>query len=191
MELISFPDRQTLDEAKSRHPEFMRPNVVPYAVVFPGGLSGEECDLIQKNLGVLEPYRVRGCGGVTRETSSDPSLEPIEVVARAINDLYFGFDLDPGQHSWMQTYLREHKYKLHMDGSPGQMRKLTAVAMLSDPEDYEGGALSLHVHPRRFVVPRQRGTIAVFQHWVLHDVSPILSGKRQTINMGFWGPPFK
>lgn len=189
--LLTFPSEHSMGLALLNAPAFMRPSPVPYAVSLEGALSHDECDLIQDRLAYLEPYTVPGCGAVTRECHGDALLNPIETVARNINSRYFGFDLDEGQHSWLQTYEAGGDYHRHMDGTPGQTRKLTAVAILSSPLSYEGGRLKMYVDPRHFTVPKTRGTIVVFQHWVEHDVSPITVGTRQTINMGFWGPPFK
>lgn len=189
--LLTFPSQAGLERAYVRTPDFMRPNIVPYAVSLEGALSPDECQAIQETLEAVDTYTVANCGAVTREIVAAPVLDPIETVARNINSGFFGYDLDPGQHSWLQTYETGGVYQPHMDGTPGQMRKLTAVALLSHPDDYDGGSLRINVNPKAFRVPRTRGTIVVFQHWVEHEVLPITDGKRQTINMGFWGPPFK
>lgn len=189
--LLTFPSGYSLDQAYANTPDFMRPSKVPYAVSLEGALSISQCEEIIDALSVADPYKVKGCGAVTREFVAAPVLDPIETVARNMNDLYFQYNLDPGQHSWLQTYEKNGDYHRHMDGTPGQTRKLTAVAMLSSPAVYEGGKLRINVAPKSFVVPRTRGTIVVFQHWVEHEVTPVTAGIRQTINMGFWGPPFK
>lgn len=189
--LLTFPSETALERAYSSTPDYMSPSMVPYAVSLEGALSIDECEAITDVLGGVDPYVVKGCGAVTREIVASPVLDSIETVARNINNWYFKYDLDEGQHSWLQTYEAGGDYHRHMDGSPGQTRKLTAVAILSSPLVYEGGRLSMHVEPKHFVVPKTRGTIVVFQHWVDHEVSPVTSGLRQTINMGFWGPPFK
>lgn len=189
--LLTFPSQVGMERAYSATPEYMRPSMVPYAVSLEGALSHQECDVIVESLSPIEPYSMPGCGAVTREIVAAPCLDPIELIARNINDRYFGFDLDPGQTSWMQSYEKDGDYHRHMDGSPGQTRKLTAVAILSSPAVYEGGKLKMIVEPKSFMVPRTRGTVVVFQHWVPHEVTPVTIGLRQTINMGFWGPPFK
>lgn len=191
--LYTFPSTVVLERAAAGTPEFMRPDMTPYAAVLEGILSDSECDAIQQKITRLEPYGVLGCGATTRECVSDSVLDIIETVARHANDRYFHFDLDRGQHSWLQTYGEGDKYQRHMDGSPGQTRKLTAVAILSHPLSYEGGDLTLYVTPKEHQIPRTRGTIVVFQSWIEHDVSPVkgINSERQTINMGFWGPPFR
>lgn len=191
--LLTFPSQYRLEQAYSATPEFMRPSKVPYAVMIPEALTPQECSEISENLMRTEPdpYHAANCGAETREFVSSPWLDPIERIARVVNDFYFKFDLDEGQHSWLQTYWPGGDYRRHMDGSPGQTRKLTAVAMLSEPAQYEGGRLTMYVTPRDFSVTNHQGTVVVFQSWVEHDVAPVTSGMRQTINMGFWGPPFK
>ena len=172
-------------------PPYMRPSPVPYAVSLEGALSAEECDEILKVVPYVAPYSMPGCGATTREIEFDPALDPIELLARNINRMYFNYDLDEGQRSWLQTYETGGDYHRHMDGSPGQTRKLTAVAILSSPVSYDGGRLEIFVEPKSFMVPKTRGTVVVFQHWVDHAVQPVTAGVRQTVNMGFWGPPFK
>ena len=172
-------------------PDHWGPNEVPYAVALPSALSTDECDHIVERLNPLEAYTVPHCEALTREIESDDSLDMIETIARRVNDMFFGYELYRGQHSWMQTYQKGDKYQRHMDGSPGQTRKLTAVAMLSDTMDYDGGHLVMYVNPKSFPVPRMKGTVVVFQNWIEHEVTMVTDGLRQTINMGFWGPPFK
>ena len=189
--LETFPTAEELQKRMTSFPQFMRPNGSPFAVWYEGFLSGAECDAIIEEMETHEPYTVRGCGAITRECHEDPVLNTIEQFARGTNGLYWNYDLDPGQHSWFQTYDNGAKYQAHMDGEPGQTRKLTAVALLSDESDYVGGDLRLVVVPKSLWVPRKRGTVVVFLPWMVHEVKPVSSGLRQTINMGFWGPPFK
>ena len=82
-------------------------------------------------------------------------------------------------------------YGMDVDAVAGQTRKLTAVAMLTPPTEYAGGDLELHTPEETFLIPRTQGTIVVFQPWIHHQVTKIHSGVRQTINFGFWGPPFR
>lgn len=191
MKLETFPSKEELELLAFNTPPYMWPNTVPIAVVLEGYLGADVCREISDTLSSELPYSFEGCGAMTREIDKHPVLDPIEEAARYLNFMYWEYDIDPGQHSWLQTYEAGMAYQRHADGRPGQMRKLTAVAMLSSEEAYEGGDLTLYYLPREFKIPRTRGTIAVFQSWTEHEVSPVLSGSRQTINMGFWGPQFK
>lgn len=189
--LTTYPSKEVLQTRAADTPKHMRPNEVPFAAVLEGFLSVEQCIEIQNLAKSVEAYTHPDCGALTREIPFDPSLDPIEEAGRFLNRMYWKYDLDPGQFSWLQTYEAGMGYQMHMDGSPGQMRKLTAVALLTEEDQYAGGTLRLHYHPLSFDIPRSRGTISMFPSWILHDVSPVTKGVRQTINMGFWGPPFK
>ncbi len=191
MSLQTFPSAQDLEEAAAKTPDFMKPSTTPYAAWYEGFLPDLECEEIIKVLSVADTYQHNGCGALTREFVAAPVLDTIEKTARMINTLYWGYDLDPGQHSWFQSYEKGSRYQPHMDGAPGQTRKLTAVALLSDPADYTGGELRLTEPTKAQWIPRTRGTIVVFPPWLVHEVKPVTSGFRQTINMGFWGPPFR
>jgi PKHD-type hydroxylase len=79
----------------------------------------------------------------------------------------------------------------YTQGAIGFSRKLTSVILLTDPSEYEGGALSLLIYPELIDIPKTRGTMVVFPSWLLHQVSPVENGIRQTLNVGFYGPPFR
>ena len=67
-------------------------------------------------------------------------------------------------------------------------RKLSLSLQLSDPVDYEGCALELHAANSIEAAPRERGTVIVFPSYVLHRVSPILSGRRRSLVAWVSGP---
>ena len=187
----TFPSREVLLEQEDKTPEYMRPNTLPVAVYVEGMLHDDECDAIVKRFMMEDPYKHDGCGAMTRELGDIPELYPLRAMAEMINESFWNYDLDDGTMSWMQTYYSDGDYQLHMDYTPGGMRKLTAVLMLSDPANYQGGDLELYLQPVSVKIPKARGTVAVFQPWLLHRVHPVTRGIRQTINMGFWGPPFR
>lgn len=191
MEIVTFPTLEKLETMAAKVPAYMRPSLTPSAAYVEGWLTDADCDEISASLAGLEPYTHQDCGAVTRESGGRPCLDQIEHVGRGLNAMYWGFDLDQDPVSWLQTYEEGGKYQRHMDASPGQTRKFTAVALLTDPMYYAGGMLRLFYHPVIFPIPRTRGTIVVFPSWMEHEVLPITHGHRQTINMGFWGPPFK
>lgn len=191
MDLVTFPSREVLVDNASRVPEWMSPSMVPHAAVLEGYLTGDQCEAIQIELDDLPAYQSGTCGAKTRQIASHPTLDPIEQAARSLNFVYWNYSLFAGQYSWLQTYEAGGDYHKHEDGHPGQTRKLTAVAMLSDPSTHVGGELRLITSTGDFWVPKTRGTIAVFQPWLTHEVLTVDSGVRQTINMGFWGPPFQ
>lgn len=189
--IIFYPDHEELERASKQTPDHMHPNEQPYAVALPGILTPEECDEIERLAEVVPHYVFPHCDARTRELGHRSVLDGLKAVAEFANGIYWQYDLDPEPFSWMQEYIEGGSYPLHMDGAPGQMRKLTAVLQLSNPSDYSGGNLELQIHPNRYVVPKERGTVVVFLPWILHEVTPIRLGLRQTINMGFYGPAFR
>lgn len=79
----------------------------------------------------------------------------------------------------------------------GLSRKLSAVAMLSDPNDYAGGELRLkNTYAQELNDPeetarfRRRGSVVVFPSYILHTVTPVTSGRRFSIVSWIVGPPF-
>jgi hypothetical protein len=178
---------------KSLSLPYMGPNNLPFAVINERYLSDGQCNNILTTMAKIEPYKMGVCGGVTKEMSVPWmfGLRPVEDLVRHVNAEFWQYDLFDETKAWMQTYNTNDSYLFHMDGAPGQMRKLTAIVILSDPEDYTGGTLQFYSAPEYFTPEQKRGTVIVFPHWLLHNVETITSGTRQTINMGFWGPPFR
>lgn len=192
--LHTFPPREVILGARKAAKPYMQPTDLPFAVVAEGVLTDWQCDDILADAKTLDPLKLHICEATTRECYWPLAhvYKPILSYAEMINGIFWDYDVNfrdaAGFH---QTYEAGGKYQLHMDGQVGQMRKLTAVAMLSDPDTYEGGDLVLHYHPNKFKVPRTRGTIVIFMSWMLHEVTEVTSGNRQTINLGFWGPNFR
>jgi hypothetical protein len=192
LDIQTWPSSVELQKEKAKTPAYMVPNDHPYAVISEGYLSADLCETISEAMSSIQPYKFPHCGAVTRECPWPSSvLDEIEFLTRAVNNLYWQYDLNQETRSWLQTYTSGGDYQLHMDGSLGQTRKLTAVALLTDANSYSGGELVLRAQPMTYEVPRTQGTVVIFPHWLLHSVSMLRSGSRQTINMGFWGPYFR
>lgn len=184
----TFPSQSYLANAARQTPEFMSPNELPYALINEGYLDDALCDQIIQDGMTQEPYEFEHCNAVTRELHPIPrSLIPAENLGFVLNELYWQYTLRGETAAWLQTYEEGGSYQLHMDGAPGQDRKMTAVIMLTDHNEYEGGDLEFVVHPHSVKAPRTRGTIIIFPHWLLHRVTPITAGRRQSLNLGFFG----
>lgn len=192
MSIITWPEHDVIKQYAMGVPMYMRPSMTPFAVIAEAWLSNSECDRIIECGEFEKPYEFHGCDAITRDLPDMLGpLSPIDGLARVINGGYFNYDLDSESHSYMQTYEPDGFYRKHYDAAPGTSRKLTAVVLLSPPEQYLGGALKFYHEPLSFTCPDTRGTIVVFPSWLLHEVEKVYEGKRQTINMGFWGPPFR
>lgn len=163
----------------------------PYVMWWESALSVEQCEAISSFAQGHEPYSHAGCDAVTRELGDIPELGFMDGLARVMNDNFFGYDLHRGHKTWHQSYWPGASYQKHADQAPGISRKLTAILMLSDPTEYEGGLLQCFFEPMLINPPISRGTVIVIQPWLIHEVTPLTRGLRESINMGFYGPPFK
>jgi hypothetical protein len=193
MNLFTLPEMPELSVVASQVEPYMRPNTLPTAVVAEGYLSAEECGSIQQQMATISPYNFKKCNATTRQAPRPlPRVfDPLIQFTLGINNMFWDFNLDEEPAAWMQTYQEGNDYDLHSDGSLGQSRKLTAVLLLSPPKQYVGGELEISATPAKYRVPRTQGTVVVFPGWVLHRVLKVTAGQRRTINLGFWGPPFK
>jgi len=77
------------------------------------------------------------------------------------------------------------------DGAVAGRRKLTLVVQLSDPDDYEGGALEVMPAANLLTAPRTRGTAAIFPAFALHRVTPVTRGARASLTVWAHGPAFR
>ena len=72
------------------------------------------------------------------------------------------------------------------------IRKLSFTLQLSEPTDYRGGEVEfLDNSSRRFLAPKQRGTMIVFDSRVRHRVRKVKSGTRKSIVGWVVGPRWK
>ena len=128
----------------------------------------------------------------------EPDLFPIyQKLTDAVNEInnsYFNFDLFGfGEAMQFTKYIAPTgKYEKHIDrGLNGYVRKLSIVAQLTDPEEYEGGELVLHTHGEPTVLEKKRGKVYFFPSYVLHEVTPVTKGERCSLVAWLTGPQFK
>lgn len=118
-------------------------------------------------------------------------------VASSLNAQYFGFDLtgfgealqlthydgtDNGMYGWHQDYGGD---------KVGVSRKLSLVVQLSDPNEYEGGNLQIMSSAHPTTVRKERGFVTAFPAYMLHQVTPVTQGTRQSLVAWVSGPPFR
>ena len=117
-------------------------------------------------------------------------------VVSNLNAQYYRFDLTGfGEPIQMTNYYGDDKgtYGWHKDfNGDGVCRKLSLVLQLSDPSEYEGGYLEVMPHTINVErINKRRGLITVFPSWLLHQVTPVTSGFRQTMVLWVTGPSFR
>ena len=179
-------------------------------VVWTGGFTEEECDLIIQT-GELFEFMKAGIGdGPSAAIEEDIRktnitwIEPYnehhwlfdrlnEIVAK-VNFDKFQLDLKR-----FDGYEKDDHYTWHKDISlnptqDGRYRKLSVIVMLSDPKDYEGGDLLLCTSGNIDNIERHRvekGDVVFFYSTTPHKVEPVTSGVRLTLVTWCLGDKFK
>ena len=97
------------------------------------------------------------------------------------NIQYTEYDGNGGHYDW------------HMDIGPNGIshRKISAVVQLSEPSEYEGGKLQIKNGPGELDVPQGKGTVVIFPSFLLHRVTPLISGNRKSLVFWVGGGHYK
>ncbi len=87
---------------------------------------------------------------------------------------------------------QEH-YDWHIDwgGGRSRFRKITVVAHLSQPTDFEGGSLQVTNGSFPVEAMQQSGTVTVFPSFLLHRVTPVTAGRRLAAVAWIVGEPYR
>lgn len=187
--------------------------LTPYATSLPpfawweGAFTEDELNWLQQKARVANSQaQVGGAGNVDKNIRRsqvnwmDNTAETQWVfrkladVASNLNAQFFRFDLTGfGESLQLTNYDKsEHgMYGWHQDYNAFVSRKLSLVVQLSDPADYEGGNLQIMTTGEPENVRKQRGLIVAFPSYVLHQVTPVTQGNRQTLVAWVSGPTFK
>ena len=121
-------------------------------------------------------------------------FEKLANVVSKMNAQHFRFDLTGfGEPLQLTNYNQSENgmYGWHQDYGGGVSRKLSMVVQLTDPSEYEGGNLQMMTSGQPENVRKQRGLIAIFPSYVLHQVTPVTQGSRQSLVAWVSGPAFK
>jgi predicted 2-oxoglutarate/Fe(II)-dependent dioxygenase YbiX len=116
------------------------------------------------------------------------------LILETVNAKHFGYaldahargerlfdTLDAGEFCSFLAYSAGSRgYRQHHDAAKSMRRRLSLVAFLSDPDDYEGGQLEMRRDHAWEVVPNGLGTVVVFDSRTVHRVTPITGGVRHT-----------
>lgn len=121
-------------------------------------------------------------------------FEKLADVATKINAQFFRFDLTGFCEPLQLTNYDQSEhgmYNWHQDYGGDVSRKLSMAVQLTDPAEYEGGNLQIMTSGQPQNVRKQRGLIAIFPSYVLHQVTPVTQGSRQSLVTWVSGPAFK
>ena len=94
-------------------------------------------------------------------------------------------------HYNVGTYYHWHPDYVLNKNRPND-RKLSITVQLSDPENYEGGCLEFMDNDnKKYVAPKTKGTVIVFDSRVIHRVTKVRSGYRKSLVAWAVGPKWK
>jgi PKHD-type hydroxylase len=174
-----------------------------------GAFTNEELDWLQKVAkNSSEAAGVGTNAGPTVDTSIRRSnvswlsntpdthwvYERLAHVASTLNSESFNFDLMGfGEPLQLTNYNESDNgmYGWHQDYGNKISRKLSMTVQLTDASEYEGGNLQIMTTGIPNNVRKQRGLIAVFPSYVLHQVEPVTKGSRQSLVAWISGVPFR
>jgi len=93
---------------------------------------------------------------------------------------YYNWHIDAGiESSYKPTGNKQENFVIT---NTEQIRKLSFILQLSDPDDYEGGEVQFMTSDgKTFFAPKTRGTVLIFDSRTPHRVKKVLSGHRKSI----------
>lgn len=189
----------------------VREQWVPYAFL-DGALTSEQCDGLRAEFSKMQfaPAIVGQLGQATVDEKvrrsrtawlewsqdSDPLFRTLGDAALRMNHQWFGLHLsgfsEPLQITRYGAEDQGH-YDAHLDWGPAEMqrRKLSLVLLLSDPGEFDGGALEF-LYGTEWVRASEmkKGTLVAFPSFLLHRVTPLTRGERWSLVAWIAGPPF-
>ncbi|WP_138843894.1 2OG-Fe(II) oxygenase [Rhodococcus pyridinivorans] len=163
-------------------------------------LTPEECDEL------LDLERRSATDGTFAQSSvkvKRPAMTGVEHVAErlyraaeAANNEHWNLDVSGVRGVGINVYEVHDFIPKHFDlfntWGLDMTDKVSAVAMLTDPNEYDGGVLKFpDVASPCVTVPKTRGTVIVFPAFVVHEVSRITRGRRVIANVALHGEPWR
>jgi len=140
--------------------------------------------------------------------SFDFVKERLTNIINTVNSEYFKFNLAKSINMRSIVYSKIGDYlDWHMDNLEWvdwdqskefkennnifEPRKLTAVLQISDPSEYSGGELQIMTDGGIFNADKKKGQINIYPGYLVHRVTPLLSGRREILAAYSTGPRFK
>jgi PKHD-type hydroxylase len=116
-------------------------------------------------------------------------------VTRRLNSEIYNFELADMEQVQYSVYdgTQGGHYDWHIDYGPHNTmpRKISMSIQLTDPSEYQGCDLQFQAGNTIGVAPRKRGALIAFPSFLLHRVTPIVSGTRKALVVWLVGPDFR
>jgi len=166
--------------------------------------SKEECQKIisiAKDKGLIEG-KATGKSGIRDSKISwlypcddmDWVFRRVTDITLNLNERFFKFDLFGINEGFQFTNYEapSGKYGKHVDRALNiPVRKLSISIQLTNPEEYEGGELYLYATDEGDLMDKTQGTLIIFPSYVLHEVTPVTKGTRNSLVSWVTGKQFK
>jgi PKHD-type hydroxylase len=146
--------------------------------------------------GVVDKYRRSKVKWLKYNDKSEWLYKKVFNLANIANDKCFNFQIHYAEDAFQYTlYEAENagKYDWHLDIGTGtsSLRKLSAVVLLTDPSEFEGGELEVFISKSPRKVPLKKGSIVFFPSFFLHRVTELTKGTRQTLVLWIGGDHYR
>lgn len=144
--------------------------------------------------GKISDTRISEIGWIMANPESMWLFNKLTTLVFEGNDAMWNFDLLGYNDSLQYTtyYGGGGHYDWHTDVGPGMAnRKISVVVQLSDPSEYTGGVLNLNGGNGIIECPKEKNTVIIFPSFVLHRVTPVLTGIRKSLVTWIAGPPLR
>ena len=109
------------------------------------------------------------------------------------NDHLWDFNLHSCQESMQYTEYPPDggHYDWHMDCGHGiqHQRKVSITVQLND--DYKGGELQIHNGSNPSTLKKKKGTVVIFPSYMLHRVTPVTKGVRNSLVLWLGGDHYR
>lgn len=179
---------------------------------FEAAFNQEEIAKIKKEANVIPISRGQVAAGFEEDALNQVRKSNIKWIPKAnphgwlydrlmnymdiANKNMWNFDLQSVQDSIQYTqYDGTEKgfYNWHMDIGPNELafRKISLVVQLSNASDYEGGDLEIRSGAGEATASKTAGTVIIFPSYLLHRVTPVTSGLRESLVLWAGGNSYK
>ncbi len=124
-------------------------------------------------------------------------FERLTDAITKVNKAFYDYELTQIEDLQFSEYDESYQgmYRNHTDDGydSNHYRKLSFTLQLSDPSDYEGGDLNIYRFKldEPMVVKKEKGMLAAFPSWSIHEVTPVTKGTRYTLVGWVHGPKFR
>ena len=121
-------------------------------------------------------------------------FKKITDIVLNLNNRFFQFDIFGLNEGFQFTNYKapSDKYGKHVDRTLDfVVRKLSISIQLTDPKEYEGGELYLYDDDKGTLMDKKQGTLILFPSYILHEVTPVTKGERNSLVSWVTGKQFQ